>query len=108
MRAVEADAVPLEQCLGASITPRLEEIRGSPDELAADEDLRDGLDAGARGERAADRATAVSGLELDRVEIDGTVGDAEMGHHAPHRPAEFAPLEREHDHRVRAIGERLR
>ena len=55
---------------------------------------------GAIGEHRANPAAEVVLLVLDRIEIDAAIGDAEPRKQLAHRPAELAPLEREHHHRL--------
>src|SRR6187551_250788 len=88
----------VEQALQLAIAPRVEGIGGSADMLAADEHLRQRLRAGAIREHAANAAAEILFLELDGVDVDAAIRDAKLLEQLAHRPAEFAPLERKHDH----------
>src|SRR5690349_11057510 len=98
--AVVGHAGLVQAFLDRAITPRVEQVGAAADVLAADVDLRHGLLAGPIGEHRADLAAEIVLLELHRVDIDTAIGDAEPGEQLAHRPAELAPLEREHHHRL--------
>ena len=76
---VEADAVLAEQTLQAAVLEHFESIRAAADELAGDEDLRDGLTAGSGAEQGADLSAAVVALVGGRVQIDGSIRDRAFG-----------------------------
>src|SRR5690606_27951721 len=93
---VEVHAAFREQLARAAVPPGLEEIHRAADVRPADEDLRNRARARPRREHGANLAAAVAGLIRDGVEVDARVLDTEPGEELAHRPAELAPLEREH------------
>lgn len=57
----------------------VEGLSGAADMLAADEDLRDGRDRDALAQGIANFAAPIVLLILDRIEIDGAVGNVVFG-----------------------------
>ena len=60
--------------------------------------------AGALREHRADLCAAFAALIFDRVEVDAGVRHADRVEELAHRPAELAPLQREHHHRFGGDG----
>src|SRR4051812_50141845 len=96
-----------QQALQSTLLERGHRFAGAADPLASDEQLWNGLAAGARGQHRADLAAAVTGLVVGGVQVDGAIGNPAGREQLAQRPAELAPLQCEQHHRLRYIGEEL-
>ena len=76
--------------------------------VAADEDLRDRGRPDALSQRNPDAAAPIVLPVIGGIEGDRAVGYARRLEKAAHGPAELAPFHPEHDHRLVAVGDRLR
>ena len=98
--AVERDTRSVQQRLQPAGAHRVEQVRAAADVLPPTKIC------GMVGEPVRAFSTArilpprSSCLELDRVEVDAAIRDAEPREQLAHRPAELAPLEREHHDRL--------
>lgn len=72
---LEGDAVPGEQGLQAALGEGGEDVGGTTDQLATDEGLRNRSHGRSLGERGADLAAPVVGLQGGGVDVDRAVGD---------------------------------
>ena len=105
---VEMHALLAQQPLQPTFLERVHGFGGAADPLATDEQLRNGLAAGARGQHRTDLAAAVVDLVIGGVQVDGAIRNRTRREQLAQRPAELAPLQREQHHRLRGIGEHLR
>src|SRR5262249_5709550 len=99
---VVVDALESQTTLQRTVAPRVEHIGTPADVITADEDLRDGLCAGASCKHSANLSTEIILLVLDGIQIDAAVLDTDAREEFPYRPAEFTPFEREQHDRVSA------
>ena len=84
-----------QQLRHRAVIARVEQFRCTPDVLAADIDLRNGLQTGALQDGSTNFAALVILLLGNRVEIDRAVGNLVLCEHLAYRPGKLTPLERE-------------
>src|SRR3546814_13310364 len=92
---VEGDAPLLQKALQRAAPIGVEGLGAAADEMATDEDLRDGAAAGAGGQRRAHASTEIALLPRDRVDVDRAVGDDEAREEAADGTEELAPFQGE-------------
>src|SRR6185369_4995568 len=95
--SVGQDAESCQSRLQFSGPKGLDDIGGAADQRATDENLWNGDDAGACVQRCAQPVTEVVLLQLCRVQVDAAEWNGQLLEQPPKRPAEFTPLQREHD-----------